>query len=75
MGQDPCQTCESLKELYRLKLNHSLLAARSSSSWSRNGFAGWDNDVLVLKEEALGALRTLMRHATECQGINRKEAA
>jgi len=52
-----------------------LLAARSSSARSRLGFAGWDNEVLQRKEEALDALRSLIRHATECYGIHRNEAA
>jgi hypothetical protein len=62
--------------LYRLKLNDFLVAARSLNAGSRNGLAGWDKGVLELKDEALVALRSLIRHAAECHVMNHhKEAA
>ena len=75
VGREPCRTCEALKELYWLKLNRFLLAARSNSSWPPRRRRVRDEEVEALKEESLAALRDLMRHAKVCYGLVHDEAA
>jgi len=67
--RDPCRTCELLKELYQLKLNQFMLAARSAPAWPRPGHPAGDDATQVLKDEALEALSELMRHAKVCYGL------
>jgi hypothetical protein len=75
MGREYCRTCEALKELYRLKLSQFLLAARSNSAEPPHRRHLGDEELLVLKDEALAALRELMRHAKICYGLAHNEAA
>jgi hypothetical protein len=70
MEREYCQTCSMLHDFYQIKLNSFLLAARSSSSWSRDSLVGWDPGVLERKEEALVALRCLMRHTGKCPRVS-----
>ncbi len=75
MGREYCETCESLKEFYWLKMNQFLLAARSASAWPTAGYEAADERVQQLKDESLQALRELMRHAKACYGLATDEAA
>ncbi|HEY3705644.1 MAG TPA: hypothetical protein VGL22_11320 [Terracidiphilus sp.] len=69
MSREFCQTCESLKEFYWLKLNQFLIAAGSSSAWPPPLHVAGEEELLVLKNESLDALRELMRHAKACYGL------
>jgi hypothetical protein len=75
VGRGYCRTCEAHKEFYWLKLNQFLLAARSNSSWPRRRYRAGDEELQILKDESLAALRELMRHAKVCYGLVRDEAA
>jgi hypothetical protein len=75
VGRESCQTCESLKEFYWLKLNQFLMAARSSSARPRLRPVADEEELLTLKDESLDALRHLMRHAKACYGLATDEAA
>lgn len=74
MGRN-CHTCEVLKELYWLKLNHFLLAMRSASSGRGRGEALREEELVRMKDETLAALTTLVRHAKACCGLAQDEAA
>ena len=75
MGREYCRTCEALKELYWLKVNQFLLAARSNAAWPPRHRRMGDEELLAMKEESLAALRELMRHAKVCHGLAHEEAA
>jgi hypothetical protein len=75
MGRRYCRTCEALKELYWLKLNQFLLAARGNPSRGRVRYRVEDDDLQTMKEESLVALRELMRHAKACYGLAQEQAA
>ena len=75
VGREYCSTCDQLKELYWLKLNQFMLAARSVSAWPPPYHVAGDEELQVLKEESLDALRALMRHAKACYGLTNDEAA
>lgn len=70
-----CQTCEVLKELYRLKTSHFLMAAKSRGSFSKSRRPAREEDLNRLKEEALCTLRELIRHRTSCYGLTSDQAA
>lgn len=74
MGREYCETCETLKELYRLKLNQFLLAARSASATPPGPRVGED-ELLVLKDETLAALRGFLQHANACFGLAQQDEA
>jgi hypothetical protein len=75
VGREYCQTCESLKELYRLKLNQFLLAARSVSAWPNHGRTAREEELQALKDESLEALRRLLQHMKICYGVLYDEVA
>jgi hypothetical protein len=71
MGRN-CHTCEVLRELYWLKLSQFILSMRSSRTRQAQVR---EEDLIVLKDETLSALRTLLRHAKCCYGLVQDEAA
>ncbi|HKF48578.1 MAG TPA: hypothetical protein VKB38_14565 [Terracidiphilus sp.] len=75
MDRESCHTCEVLKELYRLKMNHFLVAAKSRNVSNRPRTAASDDEVNRLKEEALRTLRVLMQHLKSCYGLAHDLAA
>ena len=75
MDRECCQTCEVLKELYRLKINHFLIALKSRDPWNHVPPPASDEDLNRLKEEALGTLRALMQHLKSCYELTRDKAA
>jgi hypothetical protein len=75
VGREYCQTCESLKEFYWLKVNQFLLATRSASAWPPPLHTAGEEELIQLKDESLDALRELMRHAKVCYGLATEEAA
>ena len=70
MEREYCQTCSMLEDFYRIKLNRFLLAARSSSTWSRKDLEGWDRDVVELKQEVLIAGRCWVQHSRRCPRVS-----
>jgi hypothetical protein len=66
MVREHCQTCAMHEDYYRVKLQRYLRAAGSSATWSRDDLVRWDPEVGELRDEALAALRYLIRHAARC---------
>lgn len=75
MDRESCHTCEVLKELYRLKMNHFLIAAKSRTLSNKARLAASDDEADRLKEEALRTLRVLMQHLKSCYGLAHDLAA
>lgn len=75
MDRESCPTCEVLKELYRLKMNHFLVAVRSRNLCNKPRRPVSDEEVDRLKEEALRTLRVLMQHLKSCYGLTQDLAA
>lgn len=74
MARQFCHTCDVLKEIYWLKASRFLLAVRASARSDR-GSKPDDQEVQALKDEALDALRTLLRHMNTCYGFTEEMAA
>lgn len=70
-----CYECEVLKELYWLKVNQFLLALQSRSAHRAPARRTSEEDVRVLKDEAMGALSALIRHWKVCYGMAEDRAA
>lgn len=69
-----CHTCEMLKEIYWLKASRFVLAARSAESRA-TGRKLNEDELKALKDDALDALRTLLRHVNSCYGFTLENAA
>ena len=65
----------SLKEFYWLKVNQFLLASQSLSVHRALGRRTSEDEVRVLKDEAIGALSALIRHWKVCYGMADDRAA
>ena len=73
MTRHVCHTCDDLKEIYWLKASQFVLAVRSA----RPPVAGRKNEdeLQALKNGAMDALRTLLRHINSCYGFTLDGAA
>ena len=69
-----CHTCEVLKEIYWLKAGRFVLAVRSLDS-RPPGRRPSEDDLQVLKNDAMDSLRTLLRHMNSCYGFPLEKAA
>lgn len=69
-----CHTCEVLKEIYWLKAGHFVLAVRSADSRA-TGKTFNEDELQILKDDAMTALRTLLRHMNSCYGFPLESAA
>lgn len=66
-----CHECEVLKDFYWLKVNQFLQATRSRSGHPLSGvLAASEDEIQILKEEALQALSALISHWKACYGLS-----
>lgn len=64
-----CHTCEVLKEIYWLKASRFAYAVRAA------GRSTGEDDIQAFKDDAMQALRTLLRHINACYGFTLEKAA
>ena len=74
MSRHACHTCDVLKEIYGLKAGRFVVAARSSPSLA-GGRKPNQEELKALREDAMGALRTFLRHVNSCYGFSVDNAA
>lgn len=75
MTRHSCHTCEVLKEIYWLKASRFVVAVRSASHAQACGRSSLEQDVQTLNDDAMNALRTLLRHVNTCYGFTLEKAA
>ena len=74
MNRHVCHTCDVLKEIYWLKAGQFVLAARGLRPFAAGRRVN-DDELKALKDDAMDALRTLLRHVNSCYGFARENAA
>lgn len=74
MSRHACHTCDVLKEIYWLKAGRFIVAARSASPVA-GGRKSNQDELKALREDAMGALRTFLRHVNSCYGFTLDKAA
>lgn len=71
-----CDECEVLKEYYWLKVNNFLVAVQSLNNPSLlSGIPATPEEIEVLKNEALRALREMIAHWKDCYGLPQQDMA
>lgn len=74
MSRHACHTCDVLKEIYWLKAGRFVVAARSASALTGRRKPS-EEELHALREDAMGALRTFLRHVNSCYGFSMDNAA
>lgn len=75
MTRHSCPTCEALKEIYWLKASRFVVAVRAASQAPAAGRPACEEDIQALNDDAMEALRTLLRHINACYGFMLETAA
>lgn len=75
MRRDHCERCELLREYYRLKANRFFQAVSARSVPSPKGAVAMENELRVLKDDAIQALCALISHMQSCYQLDRDLAA